>query len=70
MRTVTTIESGTANSESTARMGLMVNIRISTPTTVRSDVISCVKLCWSVWPMLSMSLVTRLRVSPRGWLSK
>ncbi len=31
---------------------------------------SWVRLCWSDWPMLSMSFVTRLRTSPRGWLSK
>ncbi len=66
MRIVTTIESGTARSEMTARIGLIVNIRISTPTTVRSAVISWVRLCWSVWAMLSMSFVTRLRMSPRG----
>ena len=54
----------------TARIGLIVSIRMSTPMTVRSDVMSWVRLCWSVWPMLSMSLVTRLRTSPRGWPSK
>ena len=42
----------------------------STPTIVSSDVMSWVRLCWSDWPMLSMSFVTRLRTSPRGWLSK
>ncbi len=68
--TVTTIETGTASSEMTARMGLIVSIRISTPTTVNSEVMSWVRLCWSVWPMLSMSLVTRLSRSPRGWPSK
>ncbi len=54
----------------TARIGLIRSIIRSTPTTVRRDVISWVRLCWSDWPMLSMSFVTRLRMSPRGWLSK
>ena len=54
----------------TARIGLIVSIRISTPTIVSSDVMSWVRLCWSDWPMLSMSFVTRLSRSPRGWLSK
>ena len=49
---------------------LIVSIMISTPMTVSTDVISWVRLCWSVWPMLSMSLVTRLSVSPREWSSK
>ena len=70
MRIVTTSDAGTASSEMTARSGLIVSIRISTPTIVRSDVISWVRLCWSDWPMLSMSFVTRLSRSPRGWLSK
>ena len=55
---------------STARIGLISSIMISTPTIVSSDVISWVRLCWSDWPMLSMSFVTRLSRSPRGWLSK
>ena len=50
----------------TARIGLIVSIMISTPTIVSSDVMSWVRLCWSDWPMLSMSLVTRLSRSPRG----
>ena len=63
-------DAGTARSEITARIGLIVSIRISTQTIVSSDVMSWVRLCWSDWPMLSMSLVTRLSRSPRGWLSK
>ena len=70
MRTVTTSDAGTASSEMTARIGLIVSIMISTPTIVSSDVMSWVRLCWSDWPMLSMSLVTRLSRSPRGWPSK
>ena len=70
MRAATMTEAGTASSEMTASSGLMRTIITSTPMTVRTDVMSWVRLCWSVWPMLSMSLVTRLRMSPRGWLSK
>ena len=53
-----------------ARSGLIVSMMTSTPTIVSSDVISWVRLCWSDWPMLSMSFVTRLRTSPRGLASK
>ena len=70
MNRVTASDAGTARSDTTARMGLIRTIMISTPTIVSSDVISWVRLCWSDWPMLSMSLVTRLSRSPRGWLSK
>ena len=70
MKIVPTIESGTVRSEMTARIGLIQSIRARTPMIVHSDVISWVRLCWSEFAMLSMSLVTRLRVSPRGWLSK
>ena len=70
MSTVTTSDAGTASSETTARIGLIVSMITSTPTIVSSDVMSWVRLCWSDWPMLSMSLVTRLSRSPRGWLSK
>ena len=70
IRTVTTSEAGTARSETTASSGLIVSIRMRTPTIVSSEVISWVRLCWSDWPMLSMSFVTRLNRSPRGWLSK
>ncbi len=45
IRTVTTSEAGTASSEMTARSGLIVNIRIRTPTIVSSEVISWVRLC-------------------------
>ena len=49
---------------------LIQSIITSTPTTVKRDVISCVSVCWSVWEMLSMSFVTRLRMSPRDSRSK
>jgi hypothetical protein len=50
----------------TASNGLIQIISASTPMIVRTAVISCVRVCWSDWAMLSMSLVTRLRMSPRG----
>ena len=70
MSTATTIDAGTTSREMSARSGLIVSIMISTPMTVRNDVISWVRLCWSVWLMLSMSLVTRDRMSPRDSRSK
>ena len=70
IRMVTTSAAGTTSREITARSGLIENIMISTPMTVNTEVISWVRLCWSVWEMLSMSLVTRLRMSPRDSRSK
>ena len=70
MSIVTATDAGTISREMTASSGLIENIMISTPMTVKTAVISWVKLCWSVWPMLSMSFVTRLRMSPRDSRSK
>ena len=70
MTIATIIEAGTTSTETNARSGLIVSIMISTPMTVSSDVMSWVRLCWSVWLMLSMSLVTRDRMSPRDSRSK
>ena len=70
MSTVTTSDAGTTASEMSASSGLIVSIISSTPITVSTDVISWVRLCWSVWLMLSMSLVTRDSVSPRDERSK
>ena len=70
MNTVTAIDSGTVSSEMTASSGLIQNMIAMTPMIVHSAVISWVSVCWSEFAMLSMSLVTRLNVSPRGWLSK
>ena len=64
------MERGTIRREITASRGLIQNIMIRTPITVKNAVISWVRLCWSVWAMLSMSLVTRLRMSPRDSRSK
>ena len=68
--TVTAIDRGTVSSEMTASSGLIQNMIAMTPMIVHSAVISWVSVCWSEFAMLSMSLVTRLSVSPRGWLSK
>ena len=38
----------------------MRTIIVSTPTTVSSDVSNWLKVCWRLWAMLSMSLVTLL----------
>ena len=43
MSAVTMIEAGTTKSEMTASNGLIETIMISTPITVKSDVISCVR---------------------------
>ena len=43
---------------------------VSTPTMVSTDVTIWLSVCCIDWPRLSMSLVTRLRISPRGWRSK
>ena len=48
----------------------MTNIITSTPTTVSTEIISWLIVCCSVWATLSMSLVTRDRISPRDLESK
>ena len=53
-----------------ARTGEMMNIITSTPTTVSSDVITWLRVCCMLCPMLSTSLVTRLSSSPRCIPSK
>ena len=46
---VTTTESGTVSSEIAASSGLIQNIIASTPMTVSTAVMICVRLCCSVW---------------------
>ena len=46
-----------------------MNIITSTPMMVSTEVSSWLSVCWRLWATLSMSLVTRLSRSPRGWLS-
>ena len=70
MSAVTTIEIGMETSAMSASSHEIQNMMPSTATTVSSDVSSCESVCCSDWPTLSMSLVTRLSSSPRGWLSK
>ena len=47
----------------------MVNIITSTPTSWRLEDSSWLSVCCMLWARLSMSLVTRLSRSPRGWRS-
>ncbi len=67
---VMTIVIGTVTSATSASSHEIENMKATTKTTVSSDVISWLIVCWSVWLMLSMSLVTRLSSSPRGCWSK
>ncbi len=66
MRTVVAIAAGTTSSEMIASSGLIVSMIRRTPTTVSTEVIAWVIVCWRVVAMLSMSFVTRLSVSPAG----
>ena len=54
----------------TARIGEIQTIIARTPMTVSRAVMSWVSVCWRVIEMLSMSLVTLLRTSPREDESK
>ena len=56
--------------DTAASSGEIQNIIPSTPTIVSNDVSSWLSPCCRVVVRLSMSLVTRLRTSPCGWLSK
>ncbi len=67
---VTYPDSGMVTSAMSASCQEIQNIIPSTPTSVRMAVMSWLSACWSVWPRLSMSLVTRERMSPRDSLSK
>ena len=62
-------DTGIVTSATSASSGEMMNIMISTPTTVSSEVSIWLRVCCRLWAMLSMSLVTRLSRSPRGWRS-
>ena len=61
---------GSTTTDTTARIGEIQNIIPITPTTVSTDVSSWLRPCCKVVVRLSMSFVTRLSVSPCGWLSK
>ena len=49
--------------------GEIVIIMIRTPTRVRVEVSSWLSVCCRLCARLSMSFVTRLNMSPRGWRS-
>ena len=70
IRVVTTIDTGMVTSAISASSGEMTSISTTTPMTVSSEVSSWLRVCWRLCAMLSMSLVTRLSRSPRGWVSK
>ncbi len=70
IRVATNTEIGTVTSAMTASSGEMTIIMTSTPTMVRSDVRIWLSVCCNVCCRLSMSLVTRLSISPCGWRSK
>ena len=69
-RLATSSDSGTVTSATRASSGEIQNIITSTPTMVSRELMIWPMVCWSVCPMLSMSLVARLRTSPRVCLSK
>ena len=52
-----------------ASSGEIEIIMMTTPMIVSVDVSIMLSVCWRLCATLSMSLVTRLRRSPRGWLS-
>ena len=62
-------DAGIVSAATSARIGEMMNIIVSTPISVSTDVSSWLSVCCRLWEMLSMSLVTRLSRSPRGWPS-
>jgi hypothetical protein len=67
---VARIDSGMVTRAISASSGEITNIIASTPIRVSSEVSSWLIVCCRVWDTLSMSLVTRLSSSPRGWPSK
>ena len=67
---VTTIESGIVTRAISASSGEITNIIPTMATTVSSEVSSWLRVCCRLCATLSMSLVTRLSSSPRGWASK
>ncbi len=70
MMPAATPESGRATRAIRASCQDTMNIMITMPMTVSSELISCAKACWSACWMLSTSLVTRDRTSPRWRVSK
>lgn len=64
-RAATTADSGTVTSATKARIHDTQNIIARTPTMLSREFTSWPSDCWSVCPMLSMSLVARDSTSPR-----
>ena len=62
-------DSGTVVSATSASSGEIVNIMTVTPISVSNAVRIWLVVCWRLCDRLSMSLVTRLSRSPRGWRS-
>ncbi len=62
-------ESGTVTMVMIASNGEIEIIMTTTPMIVSVDVSIMLSVCWRLCATLSMSLVTRLSRSPRGWLS-
>ena len=58
--------SGIVTSATSARTQDTTNIITNVPTSVSVDVSICDSACCRPWARLSMSLVTRLRRSPRA----
>ena len=67
---VISTEIGMVISAISARVGETMNIITTTPMMVNRELSSWDRVCCRVWDTLSMSLVTRLSSSPRGWRSK
>ena len=63
-------DAGTVTSAIRASSQDTTNMSVSTPTMVSSEVTSWLRVCCIDCCRLSMSLVTRLRISPRGCRSK
>jgi len=63
---VTATASGIVTSDTAASSGEIQNIMPSTPTIVSTEVSSWLNPCCRVVERLSMSLLTRLRMSPCG----
>lgn len=64
IQTVSTPQAGRVNNAISVMTGLMESIMIRIPIIVATEVINWVKLCWRVVEMVSISLVTRLNISP------
>ena len=62
-------DSGMVTSATSARSHDTTNIITSVPTSVSVEVSIWLSVCCMPWARLSMSLVTRLSRSPRGWPS-